>query len=626
MNLESRVLDNVKETLAAFQREADTIGYLIPDRIRVAVHALGTSFSQELFAEIVSSLRRGLKAHKAIRQADAWFDSQGGVLSYSVTTDVDGIAIEYSRAVHTLTAGERLAIQFGIIAAGVDMIGKDEFAEAYRAILYGSGKGTEIFIMPYPGANREEFRQPRVAYIQRTNPVGRAEEATAALLDLVHQCANDTDSDDPLVNWARKKLGLAPVVSTATNTRQPSAGWVLPLGLVPETGKTHAYQGERSLVTIAPPGSGKSQCHVIPALLSYQGPAIVLDVKGECYAATSEWRRHNVGPVLRYNPVEPEISASYNPFALVDENPDILWEDARLLVDLMAPVQSSSEPGWELQGREVLTLIVAFVVALHPKPATRLSAILDLLATIGLQDMFDAVGADDSPFPSAMKRTARRFASTYRNAPKQFEGILSGVTQHTAVWEGPKVERVTSTLDWHPLDFRKTPFSTLYLCIPPNALDTYAPLLRVIIGQHIRILTRNEPPRETPPLLFLLDEMPRLGAMAPIREALEVGRSYRIILWMFAQYIEQLRGAYGDAADGMVASCGARLYMNPSWETAERISKEFGTRTDIYSDKERENLKTQDIISPAHRDSIFLLAQNEQPQILRKRMAFENRP
>ncbi|MBO9479748.1 type IV secretory system conjugative DNA transfer family protein [Shimia sp. R11_0] len=58
------------------------------------------------------------------------------------------------------------------------------------------------------------------------------------------------------------------------------------------------YQGEKSLVTIAAPGSGKTQCHVLPALKYFQGSAIVLDIKGECFDETANLRIGDVFNIL----------------------------------------------------------------------------------------------------------------------------------------------------------------------------------------------------------------------------------------------------------------------------------------------------------------------------------------
>ena len=126
-------------------------------------------------------------------------------------------------------------------------------------------------------------------------------------------------------------------------------------------------------------------------------------------------------------------------------------------------------------------------------------------------------------------------------------------------------------------------------------------------------------PRSAAPVLFLLDELPRLGRMEPIREALEVGRSYGIKLWMIAQYPDQILQAYPDVGEGMMESCDVRMYMSPSASTAEKIEKAFGTNRNIFTKKEAPQLSTQDIVGPKHRDSIFVLGANEQPLILRKR-------
>jgi hypothetical protein len=102
-------------------------------------------------------------------------------------------------------------------------------------------------------------------------------------------------------------------------------GMGLILGLAEETGKPLIFAGEGSVITVAPPGSGKKQCHVFPTLLSWKGPAVVLDVKGEIYAGTSKWRSENVGPVYKFSPLDPAASHGYNPLTAIRSDPDCLW-------------------------------------------------------------------------------------------------------------------------------------------------------------------------------------------------------------------------------------------------------------------------------------------------------------
>ena len=95
--------------------------------------------------------------------------------------------------------------------------------------------------------------------------------------------------------------------------------------------------------------------------------------------------------------------------------------------------------------------------------------------------------------------------------------------------------------------------------MPPNAVESYLSLLRVFIGQHIRMLTGDKvPARGAAPILIMLDELPRLKDLPPVDKALNIGRKYGLRLWMFAQSVGPLRNAYKNA-DGMLADA----HVNP---------------------------------------------------------------
>lgn len=378
------------------------------------------------------------------------------------------------------------------------------------------------------------------------------------------------------------------------------------------------FNSEKSLITLAAPGSGKTQCHVLPALNQYEGSVIVLDIKGECLQESGHWRHENVGPVLAFAPAQPEQSNKYNPLSFVSQDPNQVWEDARLVAEMLVVPKSKSDPTWETQGRQLLTLLIAYV-AYQSDEERNMATILDLISEIGLEEAFDDIMEEGAPFPSSMCRTANKFRQMRETAEKQFQGVLSGASQHLTVWEGSAVEKITKSSDWSPEDFRSSPPISLYLCVPPNAIETYAPLLRVIIGQHVRELMKEEPDRNAPHILFMLDELPRLGKMEPIREALEVGRSYGIKLWMFAQYAGQLQEAYGkEIADGMIESCGARIYMNPGADTAEKLAKTLGTRENLLTGKTEPVVTPQELMGPEWRDDMLVFATGEPPLRLKK--------
>lgn len=559
-------------------------------------------------------------ARRYIDMAEATFADPLTVISAKWTKQ-EPDSFTFSRPAHEFSEFEVFAFKLVMVMAGLGAIGRPEAEHIIATVTYAGGKAQvrrdahSILAGQYP-----EFHQ--------LSTVGLANQVpppfTEVMPEISHLTARAKESPSTALRaWVGKHTGSSSADTSGSAIFSDHPGpYGLPLGTNAD-GKTIYYTGEASLLTVAPPGKGKTQCHILPTLFSYQGPALVLDIKGECFERTSA-RRRTIGPVWRFNPVEPDTSARYNPLAFVDRDPDELWESSRFLADLLVVIKNEKDSTWETQGKELLTLIIAFVASTGEPEDMTMVTVLDLVSTLGLDDMLTYVKDPSNGYPSAMRRAAARYAAMAANAPKQFEGVLSGASQHLQVWEGPKVEKVTAATDWKPEDFRNAPYPTLYLCIPPNAVETYSPLLRVIVGQHVRRLMRHHD-RSGAPVLFLLDELPRLGKMEPIREALEVGRSYGIKLWMIAQYPEQLQQAYPGVGDGMMESCDVRMYMNPTAATATKIERAFGVARNVFTSKEKPRVDATDIQGPAHRDSIFVLASGEEPTILRKRFFHQQR-
>ncbi|MGK7296029.1 MAG: type IV secretory system conjugative DNA transfer family protein, partial [Candidatus Wenzhouxiangella sp. M2_3B_020] len=71
---------------------------------------------------------------------------------------------------------------------------------------------------------------------------------------------------------------------------------------VPDIGEAVPDAGEGHLMTIAPTGTGKGRSAIIPTLLSYPGPVIVIDPKGENYQVTARRRREMGQRVFKLDP------------------------------------------------------------------------------------------------------------------------------------------------------------------------------------------------------------------------------------------------------------------------------------------------------------------------------------
>jgi type IV secretion system protein VirD4 len=389
-----------------------------------------------------------------------------------------------------------------------------------------------------------------------------------------------------------------------------------------KSGGALQYSGEGSMVTIAPPGSGKTQCNVFPNLLTWKGPAIVLDISGDIYEHTAGWRSANVGPVYKFSPLEPESSHKYNPLTFVRNDPDYLWEDARLLAEMMIVPQFSNDPFWENEARTVLTSAMAYVCYVNPPDQRPMHAVLDIL--FGGKPWEEMImGMRMAVNVRVMTQHASALSSMNE---KTLSSVLQTARSSLSAWSGERIARATQRSDWNPIDLRSTANPTIYIYIRPNEVEAYLSLLRVFIGQHIRVLTAGAvPDRGSPPILVMLDELPRLRYMAPVDEALSIGRKYGLRLWMFAQSVGQLQNAY-ENADGMLGSCAVRVFMNPSGADglAEKLSEELGYVDSVHDNSRKRLVEAADLAGPKFKDSQIVMGLGTKPAVVGKDFAWRH--
>lgn len=397
------------------------------------------------------------------------------------------------------------------------------------------------------------------------------------------------------------------------------SNYQLSLGNLDEGNAVLHYSGEGSLITIAPPGSGKTQCFVLPNLLSWKGASVVLDIKGDIFKATSNWREKNVGKVYKFSPLDPANSNNYNPLTFVRQDADYIWEDSRFLADMMIVPSGGNDPFWENMARDVLTSAIAYVTFYNEPENRPMSKVLDIVYGIGWNEMISALRTN--VMVSAMRQTGHALGEMEN---KMKDSVLKTAQSSLSAWQGERIGKVTRKSDWNPLDLRKEN-ATVYICLTPNEIDSFLSVLRVFIAQHIRMLTTEIPARGSAPVLFMLDELPRLKKMPPIDEALNIGRQYGIKLWMFAQTYGQLKEAYPNA-EGLLGSCAVRTFMDLPIhdELTTKISEQLGFREGPLDISKQKLVEPADLAGPRFKDLILVLATSTKPAKVRKKMAYQD--
>jgi type IV secretion system protein VirD4 len=518
--------------------------------------------------------------------------------------------------------------------------GKEDLYRRWRAaLLWGDGKGQSWGSSQYLGMNEAN---PIKDYIDKKGLNVAA--VINAMASHVSTVAADTRNDPALRAVCTE--AMAAIAGRPSAASSGGTDFFLKSSEVPNTifkvragapaiqlgtfndGTWLTYSGSGALLTVAPPGSGKSQCHVIPNLLQWNAPAVVLDVKGEIYAATSKWRAANVGPVFRFAPTDPDHSHHYNPLAFVSEHPDQIWQESRFLTDMLIVPTGSADQFWDNKAKELVSAAVAYICYSNPPAERSMSKLLDIIhGGEPLQEMI--VGLRTAVDVRAMVQAGTSLGEMNE---KTRDSVLATVQTSFHGWGDAPVARVTDRCDWSPLDLRNGSgggHPTVYVCLKPREVEGYISVLRVFIAQHIRMLT-GEMPTESDrskvlPILFLLDELPRLREMPPVAEAIEIGASYGLRIWMFAQSVGQLQKAYPNA-DGMISSCAVRAYMNPSGADglAEKLSEELGYVATLADGSRKRMVEASELAGHTWESLLLVLGTSTRPARLKKNFAHEN--
>lgn len=421
--------------------------------------------------------------------------------------------------------------------------------------------------------------------------------------------------------------------SVLTFDRTPAA---LIIGHDSDSGRPIYFARNESLFSIGGPGTGKTECQVLPNLLSYPGSAIVLDVKGELWDKTAGYRQKHFGPVFRFAATDPAgRSHRYNPFDFIGRDAEKAATDCEVFsFQVVAPTANHHDPYWENRGRDFLWAM-AMIVALRSQGANRAMATLMRLLSVPLDvkpNAADFPGSDTDRLITGLNELARQYRvpalAEHANAIKgglgsqRLESVADNARRFLNIFSRSATLRAAmSASDWHPGDLRKHKGTTVYLCLPGDDLDTFAPIVRLILQQHANALLRDFAFKKgEPPITFFLDEFPQLKRMDSIMRLVDTGRGAGVRLWFFAQYLGQIRQAYDKQADGLIGACKVRSFLSPDAEAAEFLKPYLGTTTNLFTGEKKPLAEPHELVGSAFADTILTLADG--PAKLAKRFAW----
>jgi type IV secretion system protein VirD4 len=311
------------------------------------------------------------------------------------------------------------------------------------------------------------------------------------------------------------------------------------------------YTDDSHLMTIAPTGAGKGRSVIIPNLLTYSGPVIVVDPKGENYNVTSKARAKMGQEIIKLDPFgvtdehDDRPTDSFNPFDILPFTKNVS-DEARMLAELvMVERMLSKEPFWENWASLLISGLVLFLAYLEEETSKYRRSFIgvrDLLygddPTYSLAMLLDTLGKKMEP--EAYQNIATILSI---KADVTRSGVLASAQQFFTIYGTDAMKRVLETTSFDIKRILRGDPISIYIIIPPSKLVSHRSLFRLWVGALLSLFASRKsiPDMNT---LFLIDEAAQLGHLEQLQTAKTLLRGYGLQTWSFWQDFSQIKHLY----------------------------------------------------------------------------------
>lgn len=287
-------------------------------------------------------------------------------------------------------------------------------------------------------------------------------------------------------------------------------------------------------------GSGKSACHVIPSMLANPSARIfALDIKGELsFKATKYGDEH----VLIFDPQD-RTGYGYNPLFGLDKNStqEILERLQTISFSLISLPANLKDPFWKISARN---LLLGLLIYYFKQGKTEFIAIIDEILgkpiKTSIQEVMECAMSDSVEY-----RYIVQFAGM---ADETLGGIVAEMQNHLVVFANDEDIRYAFSENGCRISPMKLEEGySIYLRLMEEKLTAYQDVLQLILNQTLSVLEGR--PEGSEPILFVVDELPRILSAGKLEHLLDGARTLRsrnVCLFLISQSLEALMSAYSE--------------------------------------------------------------------------------
>ena len=318
-------------------------------------------------------------------------------------------------------------------------------------------------------------------------------------------------------------------------------------------------------------GSGKSSALIIPTLLINNGvPAFVLDIKGELNRLA---KKKGDARVHIFNPND-RRSYGYDPFYNLKKESteqEILETMQMVTFSLISLSANVKDPFWKISARNMLCGLMIYH---YKRGKHNLVDIMDAILGQSIKASIQEVMTGSEP-TTAEYRYLVAFSDL---ADETISGIYAEMASNIIVFANDQDIRYAlkhNSLKCSPVDLENC--NSIYVVIREDKLTAYNQVLQLIINQTLNALERR--PEKSEPILFLIDELPRILSAGKIERLLDASRTLRsrnVRLILVTQSVEALMTVYSEnEVVDLISNCNYKIVLDASSQKTQHMIREW---------------------------------------------------